>query len=181
MKARQIKTLGLAAGMVLAVFLASPTKTSLLFGAFFVCIGEAARIWAAGHLVRKQELATSGPYAYIRDPLYFGRLFLIIGFCIMGWGYCLILLPFALGVFFLNYMPRKYKKEMKWLEDIFGDAYRNYAAQVHSLIPRLTPYPHSANKKWSFSLLWNENREQYFFLIILSVFIGMIVKYKVLS
>lgn len=177
MKARQLKTFGLVACMVLAVMLASPTKASLIAGAAFVCIGEAIRMWAAGHLMRKQELATSGPYAHLRDPLYLGRLFLITGFCVMGWGYCLILLPVALAVFFTNYMPRKYKKEMKWLEDIFGDAYRRYAAEVRSLVPRLTPYSHSANKKWSFELFWKENREQYFFLIVLSVFVGMILRY----
>ncbi len=177
MKTRQLKTLGLIAGIAIAIMLARPTGTSLLLGAVFVCIGEAVRIWAAGHLLRKQELATSGPYAYVRDPLYFGRLFLIIGFCVMGWGYCLLLLPVALGIFFLNYLPRKYKKEMAWLEDLFGDQYRDYAAQVKSLIPRLTPYPGSARRAWSFSLLWNENREQYFFLIVAGVFAGMVLRY----
>jgi len=181
MKVKKLKTPGLVAGIVLAVVLAEPTEASLLWGAALVCIGEAVRMWAAGHLVRKQELATSGPYAYIRDPLYFGRLFLLTGFCVMGWGYCLLLLPVGLGIFFATYMPRKYKKEMKWLEDIFGDDYRRYAASVRSLIPRLTPYPDSANKKWSFTLFWKENREQYFILIVLSVFIAMVVKYKVFA
>jgi len=178
MKIRHLKTLGLIAGIAVAVFLAYPTVGSLLLGGVLVCIGESVRIWAAGHLMRKQELATSGPYAYIRDPLYFGRLFLIIGFCIMGGSYCLLLLPVALGIFFLNYLPRKYKKEMAWLEDIFGDQYRDYAGQVKSLIPRLTPYPRSARRPWSFNLLWNENREQYFFLIVAGVFAGMFLRYK---
>jgi len=34
-------------------------------------------------------------------------VFLLIGFCTMGWGYSLILLPIGLWVFFLNYIvPR---------------------------------------------------------------------------
>ena len=175
---KKLKTPGLIIGMALAVLLASPTPASIVVGAVIVCIGEAIRIWAAGHLMRKQVLATSGPYAYVRDPLYLGRFFLVIGFCVMGWGYCLLLLPVALGIFFLSYMPRKYQKEMKWLEDLFGEEYRRYVASVKSLIPRLTPYPYSDRKRWSFSLLWHENREQYFLLIVLAVFAGMIVKYS---
>jgi len=178
MKKRHLKTLGLIAGILCAVILAQPTTVSLIAGSFFVCIGEAVRMWAAGHLLRKQELTTSGPYAYIRDPLYLGRLFLIIGFCVMGWGYCLLLLPVALGIFFYNYLPRKYKKEMAWLEDLFGDEYRAYAAQVRSLIPRLTPYPRASRRPWSFDLFWNENREQYFFLIVASIAAGMFLRYK---
>lgn len=178
MKTRHLKTLGLIAGIVAAVILARPTGFSLVGGAFFVCIGEAVRMWAAGHLRRKQELTTSGPYAYLRDPLYLGRFFLIIGFCIMGWGYCLVLLPIALGVFFYSYLPRKYRKEMAWLEDLFGDEYRAYAAQVRSLIPRLTRYPKASRRAWSFDLFWNENREQYFFLIVAAIAVAMLLRYK---
>ena len=176
MKTRYLKTLGLIAAILLAVFIARPTLLTIMAGLVFVVIGEAARFWAAGHLIRKKELATSGPYAYVRDPLYFGRLFLLVGFCIMGGPWCFALLLVGLGVFFWSYMPRKYKKEMAWLTDIFGEEYTRYAAQVHSLIPRLTPYPDSAGRPWSFSLFWKENREQYFLLIVLGVFAGMILR-----
>ena len=176
MKTRHLKTLGLIAGILAAVYLADPSRSTIMAGALFVIIGEAARFWAAGHLIRKKELATSGPYAYVRDPLYFGRLFLIVGFCIMGGPWCSLLMVVGLGIFFWSYMPRKYKKEMAWLTDIFGEEYTRYAAQVHSLIPRLTPYPDSAGRPWSFKLFWNENREQYFLLIVLGVFAGMLLR-----
>jgi protein-S-isoprenylcysteine O-methyltransferase Ste14 len=181
MKKRTIKTLGLIAGILLAVILARPTQSTIEAGLVFVLFGEAIRFWAAGHLVRKKELATSGPYAYVRDPLYFGRLFLLIGFCIMGGPLCLLVLAAGLGVFFLSYLPRKYKKEMAWLKDIFGEEYTRYAAEVHSLIPRLKPYAHSAGKTWSLKLFWLENREQYFILIVLGIFSGMLLKYNLLA
>ena len=135
MKKRHLKTLGLIAAILLAVVLAHPTRVTIAAGLIFVIIGETVRFWAAGHLIRKQELATSGPYAYVRDPLYFGRLFLLTGFCIMGGPWCMILLVAGLGVFFWSYLPRKYKKEMTWLEDLFGEDYTRYAAasaQPHS-------------------------------------------------
>lgn len=181
MKKRYVKTLGLIAGILLAVILARPNRATIEAGLFFVIIGETVRCWAAGHLIRKRELATSGPYAYVRDPLYFGRLFLLIGFCIMGGPWCLLVLAAGLAVFFLSYLPRKYKKEMAWLKDIFGEEYVSYAAQVHSLIPRLTPYPYSAHRPWSLKLFWLENREQYFILIVLGIFSGMLLKYSLLA
>jgi hypothetical protein len=95
----------------------------------------------------------------------------------MGWGYCLILLPVGLVIFFLSYMPRKYKKEMARLEKRFGESYRDYAAGIHSLLPSLRPYPKADTRKWSFSLFWKENREQYFILIVATVSAGIAAKY----
>ncbi len=181
MRTSQKKTAGLIAGVIVLILLASPSKASMMAGGIIVCIGETIRMWAAGHLLRKKELTTSGPYAYVRDPLYLGRFFLIVGFCTMGWSYSLILLPAALGIFFLNYLPRKYKKEMAWLEDLFGDSYVRYADYARSLIPRLKPYPAAVKRKWSFDLFWQENREQYFLLIVLSIWSALFLRYKGLS
>jgi protein-S-isoprenylcysteine O-methyltransferase Ste14 len=179
--ARVLKTLGLIAAILAAVWLASPTQATIMAGLVFVVIGEAVRCWAAGHLKRKKELATSGPYAYLRDPLYFGRLCLIIGFSVMAGPWCWALLLIGLVIFFWSYMPRKYRKEMAWLEDIFGEEYTRYASQVHSLVPRLTPYPHSAKRPWSAELFFRENREQYFILIVLGILAGMLLKSYLLS
>lgn len=161
MNTKWLKTLPLIAGSVLLVVLARPQPWSLAAGGVLVVLGEAARVWAAGHLNRNREVTTSGPYAYVRDPLYLGRLFLLVGFCLMGWGYDWILLLAGLVVFFLNYMPRKHRKEMARLEERFGAQYRQYAEAVHSLVPRLTRYAGAQARDWSFHLFWNENREQY--------------------
>ena len=53
-------------GYVLAIaafWLASPTARSLAIGAIVGAIGEAFRMWAAGHLEKGREVTTSGPYA----------------------------------------------------------------------------------------------------------------------
>ncbi|MBW1729998.1 MAG: hypothetical protein JRH08_15885 [Deltaproteobacteria bacterium] len=151
----------LATGVFLLVILARPNPYSVGVGAVLVAIGEAMRIWASGHLQRNVEITTSGPYAYLRDPLYFGRLFLLVGLCVMGWGYDLILLLIGLGIFFFQYMPRKYRKEMARLERLFGEEYKRYAAATRSLIPRLKPYPYARHRTWRFNLFWKVNREQY--------------------
>jgi len=95
----------------------------------------------------------------------------------MGWGYCLLLLPLGLGIFFMSYLPRKYKKEMKRLEKRFGESYLDYAACTRSLLPSFSPYPRANTRRWSFDICWRENREQYFILIVAAVFAGIMARY----
>jgi protein-S-isoprenylcysteine O-methyltransferase Ste14 len=162
MSKRLLKALALIVGILLVLYFAEPNGWSLIVGGVLVFFGEVIRVWASGHLMRTQELTTSGPYAYLRDPLYLGRLLLLVGFCVMAWGYAWVVLIIGLGVFFLNYMPRKYRKEMTRLEDLYGEEYRQYAAYARSLLPRLKPYPNARRRSWSFDLFSKENREQYF-------------------
>jgi len=68
-------------------YLARPTLFSLVAGGIIAFLGQAVRVWAGGHLIRNKEITTSGPYAHLRDPFYLGRLLLMIGFCVMAWGY----------------------------------------------------------------------------------------------
>ncbi len=164
-----LKSLIIAAFALSIIVLADPTPLSLLIGGCLVTSGELIRIWASGHLIRNNEVTTSGPYSYVRDPLYLGRLLLLIGFCVMAWGYSLLLLLPGLAAFFFNYLPRKYRKEMTRLEELFGEEYTRYAAYAHSLLPRLKPYPHARKRNWSFDLMWRENREQYFLLGVIAI------------
>ena len=164
MNSRILKSIPIILALVIVLLLARPNIFSLIIGSIIVFVGEGIRVWAAGHLIRNEEVTTSGPYAYLRDPLYLGRVLLLIGFCIMAWGYTWIILLFGLGVFFLNYMPRKYRKEMARLENLFGEEYKAYASYTRSLIPRLRPYSNARNRPWRFDLFWKENKEQYFLL-----------------
>jgi len=137
-------------------------------------LGELIRLWATGHLRRDKEVTTSGPYAYVRDPLYLGRLLLLLGFCIAAWGHSIYMLIPGLALFFLGYMPRKHQKEMARLENLFGENYRRYANVTRSLIPRMTRYEAAQNRRWSFETMWQENREQYFLIgvVLISLAIG---------
>ncbi len=64
-------TIGFIAGVVV-LWLAEPTWRTLGVGGFVAVMGEAIRIWAAGHLEKGREVTTSGPYAFSRHPLYVG-------------------------------------------------------------------------------------------------------------
>jgi hypothetical protein len=69
-----------SAGVTL--WLANPTRRSLVAGALVACLGEALRIWAAGHLEKGREVTASGPYRFTRHPLYLGSTIIGAGFAI---------------------------------------------------------------------------------------------------
>jgi protein-S-isoprenylcysteine O-methyltransferase Ste14 len=61
------------------VWLAHPTLASLAAGATIAALGELIRLWAAGHLEKGREVTRSGPYRFIRHPLYAGSALIAIG------------------------------------------------------------------------------------------------------
>jgi protein-S-isoprenylcysteine O-methyltransferase Ste14 len=124
-----------------ALWLSRPTPVSIAAGALPILLGEGLRLWATGHLHKNDALTTTGPYAYLRHPLYLGTLLIGAGFLIMAWSP--IAVAFAavfLAVYFGYYMPYKDRIESARLEKLYGDAYRRYAAAVPRLIPRLHAY-----------------------------------------
>ena len=64
---------------ILLVF-AKPSSSSLLYGVMLSLIGLGIRIWAAGFINKLNNLATNGPYAHTRNPLYLGTLTIGLGF-----------------------------------------------------------------------------------------------------
>jgi len=140
-----------ALGMVVALLLYSqPTALTVALGAVLVALGESYRAWAAGHLLKSKELAVSGPYRYVQNPLYFGRLCLLAGFSIMAFmpyeiaGVMLplngVALLIGLGVFFGYYLPRKRRVEGDRLARAHGEAYLAWTRAVPEIIPSLRPY-----------------------------------------
>jgi protein-S-isoprenylcysteine O-methyltransferase Ste14 len=90
------------------------------------------RGWAAGHLAKNQDLATSGPYAYMRNPLYVGTLLVAAGLVIAARQWTLAVLFTA--VFVLIYLP-VIELEEQHLRKLFP-TYSDYAARVPLLLPR---------------------------------------------
>src|SRR5579872_5069611 len=84
----------------LYLWLAKPTATSMLVGVVLVIPGLMIRAIASGHVQKNEALATTGPYAYTRNPLYLGSLLMGIGFAVAArswWvGIALIVMFFAI-------------------------------------------------------------------------------------
>ena len=121
---------------ILLVF-AKPSSSSLLYGVMLSLIGLGIRIWAAGFINKLNDLATNGPYAHTRNPLYVGTLTIGMGFSLASNEPLLILV--CLTFFCLVYVP-KILQEAKELESRFGDQYRSYAKCVPLVFPRYKAY-----------------------------------------
>jgi protein-S-isoprenylcysteine O-methyltransferase Ste14 len=128
--------------LALAVLLlADPSPAGLLIGGVLVGAGEAVRIWATGHLNKNDDLTITGPYRFLRHPLYLGSLLIGCGFATMGSNrVTLVLLAVFLAVFLGYYMPYKERIESARLEELYGEAFRRYATAVPKLLPRFYPY-----------------------------------------
>ena len=126
---------GYTAG-ALALFFAEPTRDSLLLGGAFAVLGELVRIWASGHIEKTHRLATGGPYAHTRNPLYLGSVLMALGLLITarhpvsvvaGVAYLLVFYPFIV------------REEAKFLRGKFPDQYHDWARRVPLFFPRVIP------------------------------------------
>jgi protein-S-isoprenylcysteine O-methyltransferase Ste14 len=121
---------------VVFVWLAQPTKTSLIMGALVLLPGLVLRGFASGHVQKDKQLTTSGPYAYTRNPLYLGSLLLAAGFAIAARSWWIVAI--MLAMFAVIYVP-VIAGEERYLRQTFPE-YDNYARHVPRMLPRLTPY-----------------------------------------
>jgi protein-S-isoprenylcysteine O-methyltransferase Ste14 len=134
------------------LWLSAPTLESLALGLPVSLLGLALRAWAAGHLEKNSTLTDSGPYSWVRNPLYIGTLTAAAGFVIASrrWE----LGPLFAAVFLLIYLP-VVELEEQHLRGLFPN-FPDYAKRVNKLLPR---WPQQAGKKpfrWS---LYRHNRE----------------------
>jgi protein-S-isoprenylcysteine O-methyltransferase Ste14 len=133
--ADRVARLRVTAGFALAAafaWFAQPTLESVIWGFPISLAGLVLRAWAAGCLVKNQELATGGPYAYTRNPLYLGTLLVAAGLAVASRSVGLAVL-FA-AMFALVYLPA-IQLEEQHLRKLFP-RYRMYGAAVPMLWPR---------------------------------------------
>lgn len=138
---------------VLYFWLARPTWRFLALGAVLVVPGLLIRALASGHVRKNEALATSGPYAYTRNPLYLGSLLIGIGFAVASrswWvGIALVVMFFAI------YVP-VIRAEEKFLREKFLE-FEDYARRVPRMFPRIRG-AFDDGGRFSFDLYW-QHRE----------------------
>jgi protein-S-isoprenylcysteine O-methyltransferase Ste14 len=110
-----------------------PTVKLLIAGGAVAAVGVAFRAYSAGHLVKNQRLAMSGPYAYTRNPLYLGSALMGAGFAVAGGNWILALA--CLVLFAAIYWP-VIRREEEYLRREFGEVYDRYAQRVPLFLPR---------------------------------------------
>jgi protein-S-isoprenylcysteine O-methyltransferase Ste14 len=107
----------------LALWLATPTRLSILLGALVAVLGEGLRTWAAGHLEKSREVTRSGPYRYVRHPLYLGSSLIGIGFAVAA-NHALV--AALVAAYLILTLTSAMLSEETHLREKFGDAYDAY-------------------------------------------------------
>ncbi|MBF0484146.1 MAG: isoprenylcysteine carboxylmethyltransferase family protein [Candidatus Omnitrophica bacterium] len=154
---------------IYAIFFTHPTNTSMLRGIGIVCLGLLIRLWSNGYAIKLEKLTTSGPYAYVRHPLYLGTSLVLIGFIVM-------LKMYIVGIIFWAVVVAVYfktiKQEEKMLEDKFKDVYLDYKKCVPAFIPTFKPY--TKGEKWAFAMerfIRSKEYKSTIWVLVLTIFI----------
>jgi len=153
---RVAKRVRVPAGFALAIvyfWLARPTPASLFWGALLVALGILIRTLASGYVRKNEELATTGPYAYTRNPLYLGSLILAAGFAWISQSFWIV--AGVTLMFFAVYLP-VIKGEEEFLGRRFAE-FASYSQAVPRLFPRWSAYRKGSSKfSWA---LYRKHRE----------------------
>jgi protein-S-isoprenylcysteine O-methyltransferase Ste14 len=121
--ARRRVALGFVFGAAV-IYLAQPTWRSLGIGAAVALVGQAIRLWAAGHLEKSREVTTSGPYRFTRHPLYVGSSIMALGVAVGGQSVAVAVMVF---LYMATTITAAIRSEEAFLRTRFGDAYDAYA------------------------------------------------------
>jgi protein-S-isoprenylcysteine O-methyltransferase Ste14 len=121
--ARRRVTLGFVFG-AFVLGLAQPTWISLAWGSAIAVLGEAIRVWSAGHLEKSREVTRSGPYAWTRHPLYLGSSIIAVGLAVASSN---IIVAGLIALYVGTFIPAAIRAEEAHLRDKFGGDYEAYA------------------------------------------------------
>ena len=150
--------------------------------------GEFLRIWAVGYagastrartLGAARDLVTTGPYGYVRNPLYLGNFLLSFGVCLVANVYWLI--PVLVIGYVCQYLPIIAVEESYLLESC-GTVYRAYRDRVPRFIPQLHPYPDPSPHDFSWTrAIKSEKRTLTAIACVIGlIFARQLVDYKLL-
>ncbi len=138
-------------------------------GLVLVILGEWMRFWAAGYIAKDATIATGGPYAYVRNPLYFGSLLLAIGYGLISglgwWG-----VGAMVALYLLFHLAAIFYEET-FLTAKFGTIYLAYKQRVPRLLP--SPWPRTQGEngryEWAQALRNREHISALFALIFVAL------------
>lgn len=137
------------------------TVTSLSVGFIIVLVGEFFRLWGVSYAgsetrttgggVGGTYLVVSGPFAHVRNPLYFGNMVIYIGIGVMSMALYPYLLIVAALFFYFQYYTI-IRDEEQFLENKFGEKYKDYFSKVPRWIPTFEKYKNPGLEQPPFKL-----------------------------
>jgi len=171
--------------LVLMVLFEQANIWSLIFGFLISLMGEAIRLWGvswAGSETRTTGnvggtyLIISGPFAYVRNPLYVGNILIYLGFGIMS----LALFPYLQIIamlFFIFQYNLIVTEEEQYLKKTYGEQYEKYFAAVPRFFPRLTPYRDISVEQPPFNIKAGLRSERRTHQALLGVSLLLVIKF----
>jgi len=166
--------------LILALLFERPKVGCVTLGCFFVVLGELIRIYSVsfiGGISRTRKgslggkLVTEGAFAYVRNPLYVGNFFIILGVCLFSSVPWLIVLGIS---FFIAQYYFIVQYEETLLEERFGDEFFVYKMNVPAWIPNHLPSLDEI--QWPESLSPALRSEKRTFLAIAAVLLLMVLR-----
>jgi protein-S-isoprenylcysteine O-methyltransferase Ste14 len=135
---------------VLLLFIPSPRFTADpavagLIGFLIAVVGQVCRVCTIGlayiirggkdHKVYAEQLVTSGLYSHVRNPMYVGNFFLVIGLAVASnsWVFAIVGIPLSLGMH-----KAIVAAEENFLRNKFGSQFDDFCARVPRWVPRLS-------------------------------------------
>ncbi len=120
---------------ILVLWFARPTPRSILWGAPIGLLGLFIRARAAGYLHKQEVLTVTGPYAYTRNPLYFGSAILAISASVAAHSRISAAILCAYFALFYSIVMRREETELRAHH---GAAFEEYARTVPLFFPRIS-------------------------------------------
>ncbi len=115
-----------------SAFFAQPGLIMVYIGFAIAAFGQVFRIYAAGFIHKNTQLATNGPYALVRHPLYLGNFLILIGFTLAAAN---LYVWIATILFFLIWYPAAIAYEDSKLESIFAEEWRSWSENIRAITP----------------------------------------------
>ena len=118
--------------VAVCAYFAKPDRGTVAVGMAMAVVGQLFRVYAAGFIHKNRQLASNGPYALVRHPLYLGNFLILIGFTLAAAN---IYVALGVIVFFLVWYPAAIAYEDRKLERIFEDEWRAWSKNIRAIIP----------------------------------------------
>lgn len=157
--------------VIAATLLGEPRFEMFMPGIVLIVSGVLVRLWASGHIRKNEELATDGPYAIVRHPLYVGNILILCGFALasaLWWSLPLLLVILA------AFYPPAIAREDSFLERTFGESWRAWRSRTHALLPLFSSGSEWRKGRWSFNQSLRRNGEPLIaaFLMLCAAWLG---------
>ena len=118
--------------VAVCAYFAKLDSGTVSIGLAVALVGQVFRIYAAGFIFKNKQLASHGPYALVRHPLYLGNFLILIGFTLAAANLFVLL---GVILFFLVWYPAAIAYEDSKLESIFKDDWRAWSKNIRAIIP----------------------------------------------